>query len=48
MRVTPPTMWRNSVDIPENGGYLVGTLTPSFNARDFALLGLLGGISFLI
>jgi hypothetical protein len=48
MCVTPPTMWRNSVDIAENGGYLVGTLTPSFNARDFALLGLLGGISFLI
>jgi hypothetical protein len=41
-------MWRNSVDNSEKESYLVGTLTPSFFARDFALLGLLGGISILI
>ena len=38
-------MWRKTVDKPLNRGYLIGTLTPWLYARDFALLGLLGGIS---
>ena len=41
-------MWRNSVDKAKNWGYLIGALTPSIYARDFAPVGLLGGISLSI